>query len=98
MQGVSIQDQLVDNHCWGYEADNPEGLQLKSYWDGGVGHEPCSSPTPASPPGPYHVLNGGIIATLLDCHGVCTAIAHAYGDERRPHGHASRRSGTPRRP
>jgi acyl-coenzyme A thioesterase PaaI-like protein len=33
--------------------------------------------------GPQHVLNGGIIATLLDCHGVCTAMAHAYGAEGR---------------
>ena len=33
--------------------------------------------------GPPHVLNGGIIATLLDCHGVCTAMARAYDDEQR---------------
>ena len=28
--------------------------------------------------GPTHVLNGGIIATVVDCHCVCTAIADAY--------------------
>jgi acyl-coenzyme A thioesterase PaaI-like protein len=33
--------------------------------------------------GPRHFLNGGIIATLLDCHGVCTAIASAYQREGR---------------
>ena len=33
--------------------------------------------------GPCHILNGGIIATLIDCHAVCTAIAHAYRAESR---------------
>jgi acyl-coenzyme A thioesterase PaaI-like protein len=28
-------------------------------------------------------VNGGIIATVVDCHGVCTAIADAYGREGR---------------
>jgi acyl-coenzyme A thioesterase PaaI-like protein len=31
-------------------------------------------------------LNGGIIATLIDCHSVCTAIASAYRAENRPIG------------
>lgn len=38
--------------------------------------------------GPRHVLNGGIIATLIDCHSVCTAIAAAYRAENRPMGAA----------
>jgi acyl-coenzyme A thioesterase PaaI-like protein len=33
-------------------------------------------------------LNGGIIATLLDCHGVCTAIARAYARDGRAIGSA----------
>ena len=33
--------------------------------------------------GPRHVLNGGIIATILDCHGVCTSVADAYRREGR---------------
>ena len=33
--------------------------------------------------GPPHVLNGGIIATILDCHGVCTSVADAYRHEGR---------------
>jgi acyl-coenzyme A thioesterase PaaI-like protein len=33
--------------------------------------------------GPTHILNGGIIASLMDCHCVCTAIARAYRDEGR---------------
>jgi acyl-coenzyme A thioesterase PaaI-like protein len=78
----SIQDQIPDNHCWGCGADNPEGLHLKSYWD----REQAVArflPADAFAAGPRHILNGGIIATLLDCHGVCTAIARAYDDERR---------------
>lgn len=33
--------------------------------------------------GPQHFLNGGIMATLLDCHGVRTAIASAHQREVR---------------
>src|SRR5262249_21321656 len=35
-------------------------------------------PHPEHAAGPRHVLNGGIIATVLDCHGVCTAVADGY--------------------
>jgi len=40
--------------------------------------------------GPTHVLNGGIIATLIDCHSICTAIAAAYRDEGREIGSGGR--------
>jgi acyl-coenzyme A thioesterase PaaI-like protein len=77
-----IQDQIVDNYCWGCGADNPDGLQLKSYWDGELAVAQWR-PRPEYAAGPRHILNGGIIATVLDCHGVCTAIAHAYQKENR---------------
>ena len=82
---ISIQDQMTANHCWGCGADNPDGLQLKSFWDGQTATA-TFAPAPVFAAGPVHVLNGGIIATLLDCHGVCTAIARAYDDEGRPLG------------
>ena len=72
----------MGNYCWGCGADNPEGLQLKSHvsgeavvarWTPGAEHAA----------GPRHILNGGIIATLLDCHGICTALADAYRREGR---------------
>ena len=85
MPAIAIQDQLVDNHCWGCGADNPEGLHLKSFWDGEVATA-IFLPHARFAAGPVHVLNGGIIATLLDCHGVCTAIARAYDNEQRPIG------------
>jgi acyl-coenzyme A thioesterase PaaI-like protein len=73
---------MVGNYCWGCGADNPEGLHLKSHWNGdtAVGEW---KPSPVFAAGPRHILNGGIIATLLDCHGVCTAIADAYRREQR---------------
>ena len=40
---------------------------------------------------PHDIVNGGIIAAVIDCHSVCTAIADAYaragryaGDGKRP--------------
>ena len=44
------------------------------------------TPFPEHMAGPTHVLNGGIIATIFDCHGICTAIADAYDREGRPIG------------
>jgi acyl-coenzyme A thioesterase PaaI-like protein len=33
--------------------------------------------------GPKHFVNGGIIATIIDCHSICTAAAAAYRDAGR---------------
>jgi len=33
--------------------------------------------------GPTHFVNGGILATVIDCHCVCTAAAAAYRDSGR---------------
>jgi len=66
------------NHCWGCGADNPAGLRLKSRWAGDGLAVATFVPEPQHMAGPSHVLNGGIIATVLDCHGVCTAVADAY--------------------
>lgn len=78
----AIQDRLRDNFCWGCGNDNPDGLHLKSFWDGDVAVA-TFTPDAKFAAGPRHVLNGGLIATLLDCHGVCTAIARSYDDEER---------------
>ena len=76
---VAFQDQMHDNFCWGCGADNPDGLLLKSFWDGSDAVARWQ-PWDVHAAGPRHVLNGGIIATLLDCHGICTAVAAAYAD------------------
>ena len=79
---IAFQDQMHDNFCWGCGADNPDGLHLKSHWEGNVAVAQWR-PHREHAAGPRHVLNGGIIATLLDCHGVCIAIADAYAREHR---------------
>jgi acyl-coenzyme A thioesterase PaaI-like protein len=84
---AAIQDDLHDNFCWGCGADNPDGLQLKSHRDG-ERVVATFTPHPEHAAGPRHVVNGGIIATVLDCHGVCTAIADAYEREGRAVGSA----------
>ncbi len=85
MEELSFQDQIRDNGCFGCGADNEHGLQIKSYWDGEdavcVFH-----PKPHMAAGPPQFLNGGILATLADCHAICTALATAYRDEARPIG------------
>ena len=79
----SFQEQWIGHHCWGCGTLNEQGLQIKSFWDGDEGV--CTWLPPAHyMAGPKHVLNGGIIATVIDCHSVCTAVAAAYRAEGRP--------------
>ena len=73
----AIQDQIPHNHCWGCGTLNPCGLQIKSYPDGD-GTVCRFQPSPEHMAGPTHVVNGGIIAAVVDCHTICTAIADAY--------------------
>jgi len=79
---VAFQDQIPGNHCWGCGPLNEHGLQIKSYWDGA--QSVCRwQPWDWFAAGPEHILNGGIIATIIDCHCVCTAIANHYREEGR---------------
>ncbi len=76
MQEKAIQDYIVGNHCFGCGPENAQGLQIKSHWDGK--QSTCTfAPKEHHCAGPENVLNGGIIATIIDCHGVCTASAYA---------------------
>jgi acyl-coenzyme A thioesterase PaaI-like protein len=75
---TTIQSQIKDNFCWGCGADNHDGLQLQSRWEDDTTTVALFKPAPEHAAGPRHFVNGGIIATVLDCHGVCTAIADAY--------------------
>ncbi len=76
------------NHCFGCGADNDGGLRIKSYWlndDQAICRfKPASAHSAAAD----SILNGGIIATLIDCHSICTAVAHAYRDAGREIGTA----------
>ncbi len=62
-------------HCYGCGRLNAHGHQLKSHWDG---EETVAHFTPR----PYHTaipgyVYGGLIASLIDCHGTGTASAVA---------------------
>jgi acyl-coenzyme A thioesterase PaaI-like protein len=46
------------------------------------------TPEPYHCAGPKHFVNGGILATVIDCHCVCTAAAAAYQDDSRAIGSA----------
>jgi acyl-coenzyme A thioesterase PaaI-like protein len=83
--GDAFQDLMLFNHCWGCGADNPAGLQLKSRWSANDPEVARATFRPRTEhmAGPRHILNGGIIATILDCHGVCTSVADAYRWEGR---------------
>ena len=73
----AIQDRIPHNHCFGCGPLNARGLAIKSHPDGD--ETVCTfQPAAHHMAGPTHVLNGGIIATVIDCHAVCTAIADAY--------------------
>ncbi len=87
MNALSFQDQMPDNYCWGCGSLNEHGLGIKSYWSGD--ESVCTwQPTGQFMAGPQHILNGGIIAVLIDCHCMCTAMAAAYKEEGRAIGTA----------
>ncbi len=69
------------NQCWGCGRDNDQGFRIKSYWEG-------EEAVCRFQPQEFHmaapgILNGGVIATIIDCHSTFTAIAAAYRVERR---------------
>jgi len=73
---IAVQDRLIPTTtCFGCGPANPRGLRLKSYLrDGFV--------TATFLPWPEHdngvgFLNGGIIATLLDCHTAAAVLNEA---------------------
>lgn len=78
MDSQAFQDFYPEelSHCYGCGKNNPHGHQLKSHWDG---DETVAHFTPA----PHHTaipgfVYGGLIASLVDCHGTGTASAAAY--------------------
>ncbi len=83
MKQKFFQDYYPDElaRCYGCGRLNEHGLQLKSYWDG---EDAVAVFTPKS----YHIaipgyVYGGLIASLIDCHGTGTAAAAAYRAENR---------------
>src|SRR5579859_3232411 len=82
MEEQAFQDHIPHNYCWGCGPLNEHGLHIKSRWSDD--QSVCTwQPAPWHAAGPRHILNGGIIATVIDCHCVCTAIADVYRQENR---------------
>ncbi len=82
MSDVAFQDLLPGNHCWGCAPDAKDGLRIQSFWDGP--ETVCTwTPRPEFAAGPRHILYGGMISSVIDCHSIWTAIAEAYRTEGR---------------
>jgi len=77
------------HHCHGCGAANEKGLRLKSFWDGDEAIAQWRA-EPHHCGGTQENLNGGIIASLIDCHSLNLAIANAYRSAGRPIGSAPR--------
>ncbi len=83
MSEKAIQELYPEDtaHCYGCGRLNEHGLHVKSYWHG-------DHSTAVFEPKPYHTaipgfVYGGLIASLIDCHGTGTAALAAYQQEGR---------------
>jgi acyl-coenzyme A thioesterase PaaI-like protein len=86
MTEKAFQDQYKDEYsvCYGCGRLNPHGHQVKSYWEG-------EESVCRFMPQPYHTaiagyVYGGLIASVVDCHGTGTAAAAAFRAAGRPMG------------
>ncbi len=85
-EAKSFQDYYPDefSHCYGCGRLNDKGLHIKSHWDG-------EASVAVFQPEPHHTavpgyVYGGLIASLVDCHGTGTASAAAYREAGREMG------------
>lgn len=88
MADPALQDLIPHNQCFGCGPRNALGLRIKSYWSGGGPSVASFVPQNHHCAAPEHFVNGGILATIVDCHCVCTAMAAAYLDAGQPIGDA----------
>lgn len=71
--------------CYGCGPANTDGLQLKSYLsEDGDGLVATYDADKRFNSGVSNVAFGGLIASLIDCHSMWTAIVFAHLDEERP--------------
>jgi len=83
MTSPVFQDHYPENvsHCYGCGRLNHLGLQIRTQWEGDESvtrFQPC--PEHTAIPG---FVYGGLIASLVDCHGTGTAAAAMYREEGR---------------
>ena len=86
MSSIFVQDFYPNelSYCHGCGSLNEQGHQLKTFWDI---DETVSHFTPKE----YHIaipgyVYGGLIASLIDCHGTGTAALASYRAENRESG------------
>ena len=84
MTDSAFQDFYPENvsHCYGCGSLNERGLQIKTRWEG-------EDSVTRFRPRPEHTaipgfVYGGLVASLIDCHGTGTAAAAMYRQEGRP--------------
>lgn len=85
MKQKAVQDYYPDelSYCYGCGRLNEHGHHIQSFWDG---DETVAHFTPE----PYHIaipgyVYGGLLASLIDCHGTGTAALASYrADGREP--------------
>lgn len=70
--------------CYGCGRNNEHGLHIQTRWDGEIGHS-IFTPRPEHTAFPGYVY-GGLLASLIDCHSMGTAIAAMYDAENREPG------------
>jgi len=86
MPSEAVQDFYPDDlaHCYGCGRLNQHGLHIRSAWDG-------DETVAVLVPQPWHTaipgyVYGGLIASLIDCHGTGSAALAAYrAAGRAPH-------------
>lgn len=86
MTQLAFQDYYPEelSHCYGCGKNNSDGHQLKSYWLDENKEQTIAKFTPK----PCHTaipgfVYGGLIASLIDCHGTGSASAASYKNEQR---------------
>jgi acyl-coenzyme A thioesterase PaaI-like protein len=79
----AFQDNYPENlsHCYGCGTLNEHGLQIRTHWEG-------EESVTRFRPRPEHIaipgyVYGGLLASLVDCHGTGTAAAAMYRQEGR---------------
>ena len=76
VDNLSIQEALYPSvTCFGCGHANPDGLHLRSYPDGDV--TVAEFVPHAEHDNGFGFVNGGIIATVLDCHGAAVVMWEA---------------------
>ena len=80
-ESIYFQDHMPGNVCFGCGKYNDQGLHIQSYWE--ADESVCVWDSKERYQGWVDLMNGGILATLVDCHCMGTAMAAAYRAEGR---------------